>query len=84
MANLIESQKEFKKGRLMFSFNAANIEEAKQKLTSYYYGSQKTLTMYSINKNFKYFYLVNSKGEVNKTVIISNRENSTKYQLRQF
>jgi len=84
METIIQTQAEYKKGRLMYSFNASDIEEAKEKLTSYYYGSKKELTMYSLSKGYRYFYLVNSKGEINQKVIICNRENSTKYQLRQF
>ena len=82
--NLIESQTDYKKGRLMYSFNANDIEQAKEKLTGYYYGSKKDLTMYSLSKGFKYFYLLNEKGEMNQKTIICNKENTTKYQLRYF
>ena len=85
MKAIIETQSEYKKGKLLYSFNAKDKEDAEQKISKeVYYTSSKTLTMYSLNRGIKYFYLVNAKGEINRNVIITNKENSSKFQLRQF
>ena len=85
MKKLIVTQSEFKKGNLMFSCNSKNKELAESEISkSVFYNSRKTFVMYSLNRNVRYFYLVDATGNINYNFIISNREGSTKYQLRNF
>lgn len=82
---IIDTQTGFKKGKLLYSFNAENKEEAEKKISeNVYYNSPKTITMYSLNKGFMYFYLVEPKKGINRNVIISTKEGSQRYQLRMF
>ena len=84
MKKLIETQKDFKACKLLYSFVAEDAEEAAQKISkNVFYNSEKSLTMYSLNKKTMFFYVVNSKGEVNQDLIVMNQEKNNRYQLRQ-
>ena len=48
-----------------------------------FYNSKVDFTMFEVNRETKYFYFVNYKGEIQQNLILANKENSNKYQLRQ-
>ena len=76
--------KEFKTIPLLFSFTAKDLEEAKEKVSkNVFYNSKVDFTMFEVNRETKYFYFVNYKGEIQQNLILANKENSNKYQLRQ-
>lgn len=76
------TQKEFKAERLVFSFNAKDIEEAKNKISEkIFYNSTIHLSMFELNKGYKYFHLYNYKKE-KINYILCVKENCEKYQLR--
>ena len=85
MKKLIVTQSEFKKGNLMFSCSSKNKQLAESEISkSVFHNSKKTFVMYSLNRNVRYFYLVDAAGNINYNFIISNKECSTKYELRNF
>lgn len=77
------TQKEFKTLDLQYSFTAKDLEEAKEIVSkNVYYNSKVDFTMFELNRGTKYFYFVNYKGEINTNIILANKENSNRYQLR--
>lgn len=75
--------KEFKTFKLMYSFTAKDIQEATEKVSKdVYYNSKVNFTMFEQSRGVNYFYFVNYKGEINRNVILANKEGSNKYQLR--
>lgn len=76
--------KEFKTIPLIFSFTAKDLDEAKEKVSkNVFYNSKVDFTMFELNRGTKYFHFVNFKGEIQQSIILANKENSNKYQLRQ-
>jgi hypothetical protein len=77
------TQKEFKTFNLLYSFTAKDIQEATEKISKdVYYNSKVNFTMFEQSRGVNYFYFVNYKGEINRNVILANKENSNRYQLR--
>lgn len=75
--------KEFKTFKLMYSFTAKDIQEATEKVSKdVYYNSKVNFTIFEQSRGVNYFYFVNYKGEINRNVILANKENSNRYQLR--
>lgn len=63
--------KEFKKGTLIFSGSTENKTDLEQKISKrIYYNSKINLTMFLENRGIKFFYLVNSKGEIQQKKVV--------------
>jgi hypothetical protein len=77
------TQKEFKTFTLIGSFTANTLEEAKEIISQkVYYGSKLDFTMFELNRGTMYFHFVNYKGEIDTNIVLANKENSNRYQLR--